>query len=152
MDKGESLEPQLHDLRAYARENGIKILHEYQDVGFSGKNIHGRPGFTEMMDAVRSGVKVDVILVWKLSRFGHNTLDVLSAIKELARYGTAVYFDDRKLYSDDDMGTLLITVLSMLSEIERENILEQIYARRVPKAREGFWNDGQAPYGYRSHR
>lgn len=84
-----------------------------------------------MMDAVRSGVKVDVILVWRLSRFGDNTLDVLSATKELARYGTAVYFDDRKLYSDDDMGTLLITVLSMLSEIERENILEQIYIGRV---------------------
>lgn len=110
VDKGESLEARLHDLRAHARENGIKILHEYQNAGFSGKNIHGRPGFAEMMDAGRSGVKVDVIIVWKLSRFGRNTIDVLSAIKELARYDTAVYFDDRKLYSDDDGRTKAVLI------------------------------------------
>lgn len=148
-EDGESLETQLHDLRAYAKKEGIKILHEYQDAGFSGKNTKDRPGFNEMVDAIKSGVRVDVILVWKLNRFGRNTLDVLSSIKELAKYGTTVYFDDRNMYSDDDMSKLLIMLLSIVAEMERENILEQTMAGRKQKAREGYWNGGQAPYGYR---
>ena len=38
--------------------------------------------------------------------------------------------------------------MSAVSEIERENILEQTMNGRKEKARQGGWNGGFAPYGY----
>ncbi len=43
----------------------------------------------------------------------------------------------------------MISVLSAVAEIERENIRVQTMAGREQKAREGKWNGGFAPYGYR---
>ena len=47
-----------------------------------------------------------------------------------------------------DSGKLMISVLSAVAEIERENILVQTMEGRKQKAREGKWNGGFAPYGY----
>ena len=41
------------------------------------------------------------------------------------------------------------SVLSAVAEIERENIRTQTMAGREQKAREGKWNGGFAPYGYK---
>ena len=43
----------------------------------------------------------------------------------------------------------MISVLSAVAEIERENIRTQTMAGREQKAREGNWNGGFAPYGYK---
>ncbi len=51
--------------------------------------------------------------------------------------------------SSKDSGKLVITILSAVSEIERENILVQTMEGRKQKAREGKWNGGFAPYGYK---
>ncbi len=42
----------------------------------------------------------------------------------------------------------MISVLSAVAEMERENILVQTMEGRRQKAREGKWNGGFAPYGY----
>ena len=46
-------------------------------------------------------------------------------------------------------GKILFPVLAGVAELERENIQAQTMAGRWQKAREGKWNGGQAPYGYR---
>ena len=51
--------------------------------------------------------------------------------------------------SSKDAGKLMISVLSAVAEIERENIRVQTMEGRIQKAREGRWNGGFAPYGYR---
>ena len=50
--------------------------------------------------------------------------------------------------SSKDAGKLMISVLSAVAEIERENIRVQTMEGRIQKAREGRWNGGFAPYGY----
>ena len=50
--------------------------------------------------------------------------------------------------SSKDAGKLMISVLSAVAEIERENIRVQTMEGRLQKAREGKWNGGFAPYGY----
>ena len=49
----------------------------------------------------------------------------------------------------EDAGKLIISVLSAVAEIERENIRVQTMEGRMQKTREGKWNGGFAPYGYR---
>ena len=50
--------------------------------------------------------------------------------------------------SSKDAGKLMISVLSAVAEIERDNIRVQTMEGRIQKAREGKWNGGFAPYGY----
>ena len=50
--------------------------------------------------------------------------------------------------SSKDSEKLMISVLSAVAEIERENILVQTMEGRKQKAREGKWNGGFTPYGY----
>ena len=47
--------------------------------------------------------------------------------------------------SSKDSGKLMISVLSAVAEIERENIRTQTMAGREQKAREEKWNGGFAP-------
>ena len=50
--------------------------------------------------------------------------------------------------SSKDAGKLMISVLSAVAEIERENIRVRTMEGRMQKAREGKWNGGFAPYEY----
>ena len=51
--------------------------------------------------------------------------------------------------SSKEAGKLLISIIAAVAEMERENIRVQTMAGREQKAREGKWNGGFAPYGYR---
>ena len=88
------------------------------------------------------------MLVFKLSRFGRNAADVLSALQVMQDYGANLICVEDGIDSSKDAGKLMISVLSAVAEIERENIRVQTMEGRIQKAREGKWNGGFAPYGY----
>ena len=93
--------------------------------------------------------KVQYVLVFKLSRFGRNAADVLSSLQRMQDYGVNLICVEDGIDSSKDSGKLMISVLSAVAEIERENILVQTMEGRRQKAREGKWNGGFAPYGYK---
>ena len=88
------------------------------------------------------------VLVFKLSRFGRNAADVLSSLQRMQDFGVNLICVEDGIDSSKDSGKLMISVLSAVAEIERENILVQTMEGRKQKAREGKWNGGFAPYGY----
>ena len=63
-----SIETQRTILRKYAQDNGLNVVGEYVDDGWSGTNFE-RPNFQRMMDDVEAG-KVNCIATKDLSRFG----------------------------------------------------------------------------------
>ena len=147
--EGYSLEAQKDRLTKYADFQHMEIVREYCDAGKSGKNITGRPEFSQMLQDVaddRDGV--DYILVFKLSRFGRNAADVLNSLQYIQDFGVNLICVEDGIDSSKDSGKLTITVLSAVAEIERENILVQTMEGRKQKAREGKWNGGIAPFGY----
>lgn len=145
---GYSLEAQKNVLRRYAEREGMEIVYIYEDAGKSGKNIEGRPAFQEMIYEIENGMEIDYILVYKLSRFGRNASDILSSLELIQSYGVNLICAEDGIDSSQTSGKLLISVLSAVTEIERENILEQTMNGRKEKARQGKWNGGFAPYGY----
>ncbi|MSS13798.1 recombinase family protein [Porcincola intestinalis] len=148
--EGYSLEAQKERLTKYADFQHMEIVREYCDAGRSGKNISGRPEFTQMLqDVADDRDSVDYILVFKLSRFGRNAADVLNSLQYIQDYGVNLICVEDGIDSSKDSGKLTITVLSAVAEIERENILVQTMEGRKQKAREGRWNGGPAPFGYR---
>ena len=147
---GYSLDAQKDKLRKYAEYQDMTIVSEFSDEGFSGKNIKGRPEFTRMMEKIESGEDgVDFVLVFKLSRFGRNAADVLNSLQTMQDYGVNLICVEDGIDSSKDAGKLMISVLSAVAEIERENIRTQTMAGREQKAKEGKWNGGFAPYGYK---
>ena len=64
-------------------------------------------------------------------------------------YGVNLICVEDGIDSSKDAGKLMISVLSAVAEIERENIRTQTMAGREQKAKEGKWNGGFAPYGYK---
>ena len=145
-----SLDAQKARMKAYADFNDYQIVGEYEDAGKSGKSIEGRASFCKMMDDIKSGKDgVAYVLVFKLSRFGRNAADVLSTLQVMQDFGVNLICVEDGIDSSKDAGKLMISVLSAVAEIERENIRVQTMEGRIQKAREGRWNGGFAPYGYR---
>ena len=147
---GYSLDAQKARMKAYADFNDYQIVGEYEDAGKSGKSIEGRASFCQMMEDIKSGKDgVAYVLVFKLSRFGRNAADVLSTLQVMQDFGVNLICVEDGIDSSKDAGKLMISVLSAVAEIERENIRVQTMEGRIQKAREGRWNGGFAPYGYR---
>ena len=146
---GYSLEAQKTKMKAFCDYNEYEIVGEYEDAGKSGKSIEGRIAFNQMMDDIKSGKdEVSYVLVFKLSRFGRNAADVLATLQVMQDFGVNLICVEDGIDSSKDAGKLMISVLSAVAEIERENIRVQTMEGRMQKAREGKWNGGFAPYGY----
>ena len=147
---GYSLDAQKSRMKAFADFNDYEIVGEYEDAGKSGKSIEERVEFNRMMEDIKSGKDgVSYVLVFKLSRFGRNAADVLSTLQVMQDFGVNLICVEDGIDSSKDAGKLMISVLSAVAEIERENIRVQTMEGRIQKAREGKWNGGFAPYGYR---
>ena len=147
---GYSLDAQDERITKYADAFDYEIVGEYVDAGKSGKSIEGRAEFKKMLEDIESNKDgVSYVLVFKLSRFGRNAADVLSTLQFMQDYDVNLICVEDGIDSSKDAGKLMISVLSAVAEIERENILVQTMEGRRQKAREGKWNGGFAPYGYR---
>lgn len=146
---GYSLDAQKTKMKAFCDYNEYEIAGEYEDAGKSGKSIEGRVSFNQMMEDIKSGKdEVSYVLVFKLSRFGRNVADVLATLQVMQDFGVNLICVEDGIDSSKDAGKLMISVLSAVAEIERENIRVQTMEGRMRKAREGKWNGGFAPYGY----
>lgn len=147
---GFSLKAQREKLYSYAQYQNLEVVGEFSDEGKSGKNIKDRIQFQEMLSRIKDRTdNVSFVLVFKLSRFGRNAADVLNSLQIMQDNGVNLICVEDGIDSSKDSGKLMISVLSAVAEIERENINVQTMAGRNQKAREGKWNGGFAPYGYR---
>ena len=145
---GYSLDGQKSSLTRFADREEMEIVSIYEDAGKSGKSIEGRPAFKQMLFDIENGLEIDYILVYKLSRFGRNAADILNSLEHVQAFGVNLICIEEGIDSSQTSGKLLISVLSAVAEIERENIIEQTMNGRKEKARQGGWNGGFAPYGY----
>ena len=146
---GYSLDGQKNMLNKYAEREGLIVLNTYEDAGKSGKSIEGRPAFKQMIFDIEHGLHIDYILVYKLSRFGRNAADILNSLELIQDYDVNLLSVNEGLDSGQSTGKILISILSTMAEMERENIIEQTMNGRREKARQGGWNGGFAPYGYK---
>ena len=84
-DKGQDPELQLAPLREYCQRRGFTVEGEYTDNGVSGSKDR-RPQLDRIMNAARKR-QIDVILVWKLDRFGRSLKQLVTALDELSSIG-----------------------------------------------------------------
>ena len=147
---GYSIDAQRKNVQKLADLKDFEIVREYVDAGYSGADIQNRPAFTQMMKDIENEKDgIEYVLSFKLSRLGRNAIDTLESLRKMQSHGVNVLTDDGAVDSSSAYGNFFILIMSGLAEMERENILAQTFAGRVEKARQGRYNGGQAPYGYR---
>ena len=95
--------------------------------------------------------KKDKIKVYLYTRVSTTIqVDGYSLDAQKAKMKAFCEYNDYEIAGEyEDAGKLMISVLSAVAEIERENIRVQTMEGRMQKAREGKWNGGFAPYGYK---
>ena len=55
--------------------------------------------------------KIDRVLTKSISRFGRNTVDTLTTIRELKSKGIGVYFEKEQVWTMDSKGEFIITLI-----------------------------------------
>lgn len=95
----------------------------YSDEGITGTSTKKREGFKRMIDDALSG-KIDLIITKSVSRFARNTVDSLTAVRQLKEKGIEVYFEKENIWTLDSKGELLITIMSSLAQEESRSISE----------------------------
>ncbi len=147
---GYSLEAQETKCRESAKRGGYEVVHVYHDDGKSGKSIDGRDDFIKMLTDIENHKdRVSRVFVFKLSRFGRNARDVLNSFQVLKDNGCELICVEDGIDTSNAMGSLVLQIFAAIAEMERHNIEVQTMAGRMQKARDGKWNGGFAPYGYK---
>ena len=119
---GFSLAGQKTCLTSFAKREELRVVGEYEDAGKSGKSIEGRPAFKRMINDIKGGLKVDYVIVYKLSRFGRNAADVLNSLELIQDYGVNLICTDEGIESSQASGRLLISVLSVVDLLKWLNV------------------------------
>lgn len=126
LDKGQDPELQLVPLREYCQRRGFAIAGEYVDNGVSGIKDH-RPQLDRLLEAARKR-QVDLIVVWKLDRFGRSLKQLVTALDELSSLGVGFISYQDNLDLTTPQGRLMFHIIGAMAEFERELIRERVRA------------------------
>ena len=74
-----------------------------------------REEFNRMIDMCKAK-QLDIIITKSVSRFGRNTIDVLTTLQTLVDLGIRIYFEAEQMLSDDSSTRVYITVATAVAE------------------------------------
>ena len=132
-EKGISLEAQKDTLIKYCNDNNYQY-EVFQDAGISGKSIDKREKLQELLNRLK---EFDIVLCWSLSRLGRNTRDNLNIIYEFDKKNIAFMTYSENIDTSTIMGKTYTTILSMVAEMEREHISENVKLAKRQEFEEG---------------
>ena len=118
---------QVRELTDYIQRRGWELAGIYQDQ-ISGAKAN-RPGLDKLMCDARQR-RFDVVLVWKLDRFGRSLVHCVSGVQELASLGVRFIATSQGLDTDESnpASKLLMHILAAVAQFERELIRERTVA------------------------
>ena len=120
----------------------------YMDFA-SGAGVDNRSEFQRMINDCVNG-KIELVLTKSISRFGRDTVDGLSAIRELKAHGVEVYFDLEELHSFQPDFELQYSIRAAIAQGEREDFHDSIVLAMNQKVTDGTSSIYSRPcYGYR---
>ena len=126
---------QLSELRDYVRQRGWSVVEEYVDRGISGSR-ESRPALNALTaDAHRR--KFDIVLVWKIDRFGRSLKHLVNALADLSEYAVTFVSVRDNLDLSTASGRLMFQIIGAMAEFERALIQERVKAGLQNARRKG---------------
>ena len=147
-ERFQTIDSQLAALRDWAATGGHEISDDFvfRDEGYSGSRLD-RPGLDALRDAVRDGV-VGIVAVLTPDRLARKYAYQVLLLEEFRRAGVEIVFLQHPI-SDDPNDQLLLQIQGAIAEYERAVLGERFRRGKLQKARDGHYQGGCAPYGYR---
>lgn len=129
------------------KQEGWTFAGIYADEAKSGTKLESRDDFQRMMEDCKSG-KIDIILTKSVARFARNTIDSISAIRQLKELNIMVFFEEQQINTLSEKSELLLTILSAVAQIESENISANSRWSVIRRFETGTFIIGTPAYGY----
>lgn len=142
----QSIDGQLAAARAYAEVKGYTIIHEYVDRAMTGRNDN-RDEFQQMLsDCAKK--QFQVIIVWKVDRFGRNREEITFNKYRAKKHGVRVEYVAENL-PDSPEGVILESVLEGMAEYYSLQLSQNIRRGYRENAKKCKYAGGRVPLGYK---
>jgi putative DNA-invertase from lambdoid prophage Rac len=124
---------QIRALREYAVRRGWTIALQVKEVGSGASERQLRE---KLLDAARRR-EIDVVLVWRLDRWGRSVADLLATLQELNHLGVGFVSLTEALDLTTPAGRAMAALLAVFAEFEREILRERVRAGLAHARRNG---------------
>src|SRR5271157_4479267 len=115
---------QIRALREYAARRGWTVALQVKEVGSGASQRQLRE---KLLDAARRR-EIDVVLVWRLDRWGRSVADLLATLQESDHLGVGFVSLTEALDLTTPAGRAMAALLAVFAEFEREILRERVRA------------------------
>lgn len=136
----QTLAMQSRALREYAARRGWAVAMQVREVNSGAAKRQARE---QLLEAARRR-EIDVILVWRLDRWGRSVTDLLETLQELEHLGVGFVSLTEALDLTTPAGRAMAGLLAIFAEFEREILRERTRAG-LAHARENGKRLGRPP-------
>ena len=143
---GTSLETQEKRCKAFAELHGFTIDKVYSELVSGGVEFRKRPIFQKVLSELKSGSK---LVVSRLDRLSRKVIDTLKIVDDFKKQHKEVCITDIGNIHKDGVSKIFVTILASLAEIERENISQRIKASKKIAKDDRKYLGGYTEFGYK---
>jgi putative DNA-invertase from lambdoid prophage Rac len=129
----QTLPMQLSAMREYAKKRNWTVAVEVKDVG-SGATT--RPERERLIEAARRR-QIDLVLVWRLDRWGRSLVDLVTTLQELTALHVGFVSLSEALDLTTPSGRALAGMLAVFAEFERDILRDRVKAGIAQARKEG---------------
>lgn len=145
--QGTSLADQQASIAAYAKGRGLKVdrffVEAESGIGVKGEN---REQMMALMDAVRDG---DLVVCDKLDRWSRDPIHTLTSVRDILAKGASFFVVSDSLDPATRDGGLMLHMRAAIAQEEHARIRERTIGTRIKIRDDGYWVEGEVPFGYR---
>ncbi len=147
-EHGYSIDEQIAKLEKYCDIKDWVVYDKYIDPGYSGSNLE-RPAIKRLVNDSKSK-RFNGVLVYKLDRISRSQRDTLYLIEEVFNKNEVSFISlNENFDTSTTFGKAMIGVLSVFSQLEREQITERMQMGKVGRAKAGKAMNWSRPvFGY----
>jgi putative DNA-invertase from lambdoid prophage Rac len=119
-----TLSAQTKAMCTYAKKRKWRLVSEVKEVGPGAEKREKR------QELIKAALRreIDVIIVWKLDRWGRSIIDLISSLKDLTEVGVGFVSLTEALDLSTPSGRAFVGMLSVFAEFERDLLGERIKA------------------------
>ena len=115
---------QIEAMQRYVQSRGWTTVLQIEDVGSGASE---RPQREQLLKAARKR-DIDIILVWRLDRWGRSVADLVTSLQELSALGVGFISITEALDLTTPTGRAMAGLLAIFSQFEHEIMRERIKA------------------------
>jgi DNA invertase Pin-like site-specific DNA recombinase len=120
----QTLPLQIRTMREYAAKRNWTIVAQTKEVGSGASQREQR----ETLIAAARRREIDVVLVWRLDRWGRSVADLVSTLQELQHLGVGFVSLTEALDLTTPAGRAMAGLLAVFAEFEHEILRERVRA------------------------